>query len=132
MTTAYVESSALTKLVLDEHGSEELRSALRHHEHVVSSDLTCVEVTRASARARGEQGVARARAALLPIASIPIDRAIIDAASRLEPSTLRSLDAIHVATALALGTEHVTFYSYDSRTIEAARSAGLAVATPSP
>jgi predicted nucleic acid-binding protein len=130
VTTAYVESSALAKLVLDEEGSAELRSALRRHDHVVSSDLTTIEVSRAAFRARGEVGLAQARAALLPIASLAIDRAVIVTAARLEPRSLRSPDAIHVATALALAADDPVFYSYDARTLDAARAAGLSTASP--
>ena len=130
MTTAYVESSAMTKLVLDEHESASLRNALGEHEHIVASDLTTLEVMRAAARVRGDEGMAQARAALVPVGNLPIDRSIIAVASRLEPRSLRSLDAIHVATALTLSPDDVTFYSYDARTIEAARSAGLSVASP--
>ncbi|MFI5045937.1 MAG: type II toxin-antitoxin system VapC family toxin [Acidimicrobiia bacterium] len=131
MSTAYVESSALTKVVLDEPESSALRDALRGHERWVSSDLTAVEVTRAAARARGEEGRARARAALVPIGALSIDRAVVALAARLEPRTLRSLDAIHVATALTLAPDELVFYSYDSRTVDAAREAGLDVASPS-
>jgi predicted nucleic acid-binding protein len=125
-----VESSALTKLVLDEPGSENLREALRQHERLVSSDLTTIEVSRAARRARGDDGLAQARAALLPIAQVTIDRSVVRAAARLEPVTLRSLDAIHVASALGVEEDGIVFYSYDHRTLEAARAAGLTTASP--
>ncbi|MET0628577.1 MAG: type II toxin-antitoxin system VapC family toxin [Acidimicrobiia bacterium] len=130
MSAAYVESSAMTKLVLDEQQSTALRHALRAHDHWVSSDLTVIEVTRAASRARGDEGRAQARAALLPLGTLPVDRTVVSAASRLEPSTLRPLDAIHIATALALAPDDVVFYSYDARTIDAARAAGLTVSSP--
>lgn len=132
MTTAYVESSAAAKLVLREPDSDTLRLSLRSHDHLVSSDLTRLEVTRAAWRAAGDTGLAQARAALLPIDTIPIERAIVDGAVRLGPPRLRSLDAIHVATALDLADDELTFYSYDQRTLEAARAAGLTVASPTP
>jgi len=130
VSTAYVESSAMTKLILDEQQSSALRDALRAHDHCVSSDLTVVEVTRAATRARGDEGRARARVALVPVGTIPIDRGIVALASRLDPATLRSLDAIHVATALSLEPDDVVFYSYDARTIDAARAVGLSTASP--
>ena len=130
MTVAYVESSALTKLVLEERETERLRAALRAHERRVSSDLATVEVSRAAGRATGYPGLARARANLLLIDAIRIDRAIVDEAARLEPFSLRSLDAIHVATALTLGRDGVVFFSYDRRTLDAARAAGLTTASP--
>jgi uncharacterized protein len=130
VSTAYVESSALTKLVIDEPGSGNLRIALRSHERLVSSDLTTIEVARAAQRARGEQGLAQARAALLPVAQLTIDSSVVRAAAQLDPDSLRSLDAIHVASALVLEEDDVVFYSYDQRTIAAAHGAGLTTASP--
>jgi uncharacterized protein len=130
VTTAYIESSALVKLVLDERESARLRRALLTHEHRVASDLATVEVMRAAGRARGDDGVARARAAFLSIESIAVDRSVIESASTLEPFELRSLDAIHVATAIALTRHDVVFYSYDQRALDAARTAGLSTASP--
>lgn len=130
MTIAYVESSALVKLVLTERESDLLRSALREHDERVTSDLATVEATRAAGRAAGETGVARARASLLSLDTLRIDRAIIQQATRLEPFSLRSFDAIHVASALSLGRDTVVFYSYDRRALEAAGAAGLTTASP--
>ena len=130
MTIAYVESSALVKLVLAERETDVLRSALRAHDERVTSDLGTVEVTRAAGRAAGHNGVTRARATLLALDTLRIDRAIVEDAARLEAFTLRSLDAIHVASALSIGRENVVFYSYDRRALEAAEATGLATASP--
>ena len=132
MTTAYVESSALAKLVIHESETASLGRALGGHLRRVCSELGTVEVTRAAARADGVAGVARARSLFLALDSIPIDAGIVGSAARLEPWSLRSLDAIHVASALSLVGDDLTFYSYDRRTIEAARAAGLRVASPVP
>jgi predicted nucleic acid-binding protein len=130
VTVGYVESSALVKLAIAEPETRALRDALVAQERTVASDLGAVEMTRAAWRRAGEPGAARARAALLKIFLLPIDRAIVDTASRLEPVTLRSLDAIHVATALSLQADGIVFYSYDGRTLEAARAVGLPTASP--
>jgi predicted nucleic acid-binding protein len=130
VTTAYIESSALVKLAIHERETAVLRRELRGHEHMVSSDLSTVEVSRAAFRQRGQDGLVRARAALLPINLVPIDRPIIAEAVRLGPPTLRLLDALHIATALAVGRDDVVFYSYDQRALDAARTAGLTVASP--
>jgi predicted nucleic acid-binding protein len=130
VTIAYVESSALVKLVLTERETDLLRSALREHDRRVTSDLGTVEATRAAGRAAGETGVARARASLLSLDTLHIDRAIVEEAARLEPFSLRSLDAIHVALALSLGRDSVVFYSYDLRALKAAGAAGLTTASP--
>jgi predicted nucleic acid-binding protein len=67
---------------------------------------------------------------MLRLEMMPVDRPVIERAARLEPLELRSLDAIHVATALALESPDLVFYSYDSRTIGAAQANGITVASP--
>jgi predicted nucleic acid-binding protein len=129
VTLAYVESSALVKLAVAEPETRRLRDALAAHPRLVASELTGIEATRAAWRRDGDPGATRARTALLNVFLLPIDRTVVDAATRLEPPTLRSLDAIHVATALVL-QEDVVFYSYDTRTLDAALSAGLVTASP--
>lgn len=129
MTVAYVESSALVKLVRAEPHTEALRAALAAGARI-TSDLSITEVTRAARRTDGDAGVARARVTLLAFETTPIDRQIVDRAAALEPPTLRSLDALHVASALALESPDVVFYSYDERTIDAARVHGLVTASP--
>ena len=130
MTIAYVEPSAMVKLAIAEPETRTLKDALTSHARLVASDLAAIETVRAARRRDGDAGAARARAALLNFNLIPIDRPIVDNATRLEPRELRSLDAIHIATAISLRADDVTFYSYDARTIEAARAAGLSVASP--
>jgi predicted nucleic acid-binding protein len=61
---------------------------------------------------------------------IGIDDRILDAAGILEPQVLRTLDAIHLATAAAVGDDLDAIVTYDERMIEAARLLGLATATP--
>jgi hypothetical protein len=118
------------KLALDEQESGPFKAALDEHDHRVASELAVTEVTRACARAEGDRGRARARAALLRFLLRPVDRATLQAAFRVEPTVLRTLDAIHVATALSLQSDDVVFYAYDRRTIEAAEANGLRVASP--
>ena len=130
MRTAYVESSAVVKLATNEAESDELRAMLVLDDILVTSRLTAVEVIRAGARADGDVGRALARAALTRFATVPVDHAVLDAAARLVPDQLRSLDAIHVATALAVDDGDLVFYSYDRRALEAARANGLRTASP--
>ncbi len=87
-------------------------------------------MTRAAARIDGDRGRARARARLLALELVPVDRPILDRAAELDPVSLRSLDAIHVATALALESRELVFYAYDHRTLDAAAANGLTVASP--
>lgn len=61
---------------------------------------------------------------------LDLDTPILSAASALEPKTLRSLDALHLASALSLGTDLQALVTYDVRLAEAARQAGLEVLAP--
>lgn len=88
-----------------------------------------VESLRACAR-YGPQFVARARAGLAGLAMLPIDDDLLHAAAGLPPPELRSLDAIHLATALSIGDRLGVMLCYDERLTEAARSAGLPVVSP--
>jgi predicted nucleic acid-binding protein len=125
---AYVESSALVKLVLEEPESEALRGALGTYEARVTSELSVVEVTRATRRARPD-APADPDGVLARFDMLRIDRAIVDVAAHLGPASLRSLDAIHVATALAVPGE-LAFVAYDTRALDGATAAGLPVVSP--
>jgi len=84
-------------------------------------------------RACGRYGAKRATQArewLDGMALLPLDDAILDAASRLEPFRLRSLDALHLATALSVRDDVGAFFSYDKRLGEAARECGFDVVQP--
>ena len=70
------------------------------------------------------------REALRRVDLVAIDDRILDAAGILEPRVLRTLDAIHLATALALGDDLESIVTYDDRMIEAARLIGLPTSTP--
>ena len=62
--------------------------------------------------------------------SVAIDDRILEAAGTLEPRVLRTIDAIHLATALAVGDDLDTIVTYDDRMVEAARFLGLPTVTP--
>lgn len=126
----YADSSALVKLVVAEPESRELLRALDGYEAVVSSELAVVEVTRAAGRAAGDGGVARAGVVLDTVHLLRLDRPVLDRAARLGPAQLRSLDAIHVASALELGAP-LEFVGYDDRLLAAAAASGLRTLSPS-
>ena len=71
-----------------------------------------------------------ARRVLAGVALTSVDRRVTDAVG-IEPGSLSTLDAIHVASALRLGRELEAFVSYDLRQLEAAAALGLPVASPS-
>jgi len=91
--------------------------------------LLGVEAVRAC-RHLGEAVAESAEARLSDIALIPMDDAVLAIARRLDPSELRSLDAIHLATALSIGPDLGALFSYDDRLTAAAVTAGLQVLTP--
>jgi predicted nucleic acid-binding protein len=95
----------------------------------VSSMLLMTEAIRACAR-YGEVYADQARLDLQRLSLLPIDQPVIDRAATLPPVSLRSLDAIHLATALSLGNDLGILIAYDERLISAARDSGLPVAAP--
>ena len=125
----YVESSALAKLVLVEAEQSALKAYLAMSSATATSLLSVAEVARAAAR-RGEQERSTAALVFEGFLFLDIDRQVIDAAARLQPATLRTLDAIHVVSALQLGSELRSFVTYDVRLADAARAAGLPVVSP--
>lgn len=124
----YLDSSAIVKLVAREPETSALVEAVRADPAVVSSALAWTEVIRAVRRARGR--VDRARDVLGGIALAPIDDAILRGAGDLSPAGLRTLDAIHLATALTLTEDITALVTYDGRLAEAAAAAGIAVTAP--
>jgi uncharacterized protein len=103
----YLDSSALVKLVQQESESAALRRYLRRHrgEGRVTSALSRVEVVRAVA-AGGARAIGHARRTLGRVDQIHLDRSLLDQAATLAPSTtVRSLDAIHLASASLLGSD---------------------------
>lgn len=95
----------------------------------VSSALLGVEAIRACAR-YGERFAKDARSWLGDVALLPLDDALLDEAASLRPSVLRSLDALHLATALSIRDELGVFVSYDERLCAAASGCGLKIARP--
>lgn len=123
-----MDSSALVKLVADEPETGALRAYLQSaRARMLSSVIAEIEVRRAARRyARPE----RAEAVLSGLARIGLEPEIITLAASIEPLTLSSLDAIHLATAVSLRAELNTFVAYDRRLVDAASAAGLPVASP--
>ena len=133
MSSCYLDASALVKLVTDEAETPALRAHLATFTSRSTSRLATVEVPRALAR-KGVASVPVAAEAwqqtIQGLVVIELERRIGEAAAAVDPATLRSLDAIHLATALALGAELDAFVTYDARLADAARAAGLTVVAP--
>jgi len=127
----YLDASALVKLVVREPESVALMEFLREHPDRVSSALALAEVPRALRRARfGAAERRRAREVLARVALVDIDRRALAAAAAIEPPTVRTLDAIHLATALALREDLAALVTYDRRLAVAAERADLPVQAP--
>ncbi len=130
MSALYLDSSAFVKLVIEETESAAVRSLLaRRASRRVSSALLRTEALRA-VRDLGPDALTIVRDGLRRVDLIAIDDRILDSAGTLEPRVLRTLDAIHLATAIAVGDDLEAIVTYDERMVEAARLLGLSTATP--
>lgn len=125
---AYVDASALVKLVVVEAESAQMLRWYVDSERVVTSRVGIVETRRAAARHRHVDDELRALLASVDV--IELDQRVSDRAVSVGPIALRALDAIHLATALELGESLQAFVTYDDRVAEAARMVGLPVARP--
>jgi predicted nucleic acid-binding protein len=124
-----LDTSAYVKLPLREAEKDALLLELVEWEGFASSSLLGVESLRACARYGAKYEYA-AREWMEGLALLPIDDGVLDIAAELEPAGLRSLDALHLATAVSLGNELGVFFTYDDRLGRAAEENGLAVARP--
>ena len=128
--SVYLDSSALVKLVEQEAESLALQQYLISRPYQVSCALARVELIRAVARKGDLETVLRARQLLPRLVLIDLDENLLDDAATLAPSTLRSLDAIHLAAARSLGRDMGAFVTYDARLAVAARQLGFTVDAP--
>jgi predicted nucleic acid-binding protein len=126
---AYLDSSAIVKLVVAEPESAALVRFLRAHPERVSSALARVEVLRA-VHLQGAPAAKRARKVLARILLLRVDDDVLDAAAMLDPRVLRSLDAIHVASARMLGGELTCVVTYDRHMSVAVEALGLPLRAP--
>jgi uncharacterized protein len=117
------------KLVLRELEEGALRAELSKWDGYVSSALLAVEAIRACSRHRNEYAE-DAQEWLFDLALMPLEDALLDVAGSLVPPTMRSLDAIHLATALSIRDDLGAFFTYDKRLAEAAGERGLNVVWP--
>jgi uncharacterized protein len=129
-TVVYLDSSAVVKLVVEEAESDALRAFLAHRSERVTCSLARTEVVRAVAFL-GEVAVRRALVILAGFDLIGMNDALLDDAGRLNPPTLRSLDAIHLASARLVGPSLETVVTYDQRMAAAAGGLGLPTFAPS-
>jgi predicted nucleic acid-binding protein len=130
----YLDSNALVKLIREEGETPALLAFLNEHvnDELVSSTLVEIEVTRALRRHQ-PQVLGAVSGALSRLTRFEIDAPVRATAAAYADPYLRSLDAIHLATAdnlVASGKTVTAFVTYDKRLAQAASEAGHAVAAP--
>ena len=127
----YLDSSAIVKLIVPEPETGALLELLAEWPERVSSALARVEVSRAVKRA-GDDPIAMQRTGevLDRLSLIRIDAEVLSAAANMPPTELRTLDAIHLATALSLGDQLGALVAYDARLAKAAGTNGLTTLSP--
>ena len=95
----------------------------------ISSELSTIELLR-TCRRIDEGAIGSATSLLAGLDLLAIDRSIVEQASTVTPNELRSLDAIHLASALSVNAHLTAFVAYDSRLCSAALHAGIRVESP--
>lgn len=128
-TVTYLDSSALVKLAVQEPESAALRRYLRRRRPLVSSALARTEVLRALLP-EGDEVLALGRSVLDRVDLIRINDRVLNRAAALLPADVRSLDAIHLATAQQLGADLGRVVTYDERMLAAAAQLGIRTAAP--
>jgi len=126
----YIDTSALTKLVVPEDESSAIVAWwVADPAPKVASELTRTELLRAVTRTHPDR-LLLAEEVLGRITLIDVTRHLLDRAGHLRPPTVRTLDAIHLATAIELAPELTALVTYDSRMADAAAPLGLRVEAP--
>jgi uncharacterized protein len=129
MAAIYLDSSALVKLAVREVHSDALRQHLRRRRPLMSSALARTEVLRALLPG-GEPALAAGRQVLSRVDLVRVNDPVLSQAGTMLPVELRSLDAIHLATAGRIGADLAEIVTYDQRMAAAARSMGYKVSSP--
>ena len=125
-----IDSSALVKLVIEEPESAALRAFLDTAEATGASALVFAEVPRASVR-HDPESRERTQVVLGSLTTVvELDRQLLDRAAELGPAALRSLDAIHLASAQRFGDRLQGLITYDDRLAAAASASGMEVVSP--
>ena len=131
-TRVYIDTSAVAKLFIAERETSELRHWLDEvsEPHLVSSALLAVELLRLLHLVNPVTVQSAEQFLATDIDIVEITPPVLDDATTVPPARLRTLDAIHLATALDLGAAVDVLLTYDKLLIDAARDAGLSVAFP--
>lgn len=127
----YLDTSALVKLVVLEAESAALRQYLSAFpdDTKFASALARAELIRAVARQGSPDSIAHARRVLARLDLIPLTNRLLDSAASLAPTELRTLDAVHLSSALT-APKLRAMITYDGRLAQAATDSGIAVSAP--
>jgi uncharacterized protein len=130
MSTVYVDTSALARVLLENPDKQVIGHSLTAFDRKVASRLLGVELRRVGLR---RDLASRAETLLADVSLLPIDEQTLAVAETLTPSSVGTLDAIHLATALRLAAEGRldALMTYDKRLAQGAEEHGLAVLAPS-
>jgi predicted nucleic acid-binding protein len=125
----YLDTSALAKLIVHETETATLSRWLRQHatQLWVTSIIGRIELVRVARRFAAAEG---ARLLLAGLDTVPLVEHVADVAQTTGSVTLRTLDAIHLASALSVRDELIAFCCYDQRLLDAAGATGLPVYAP--
>ena len=127
MTAYYLDSSAAVKLVVAEPGSAELLEWIRREDpDLVSSELMRAEVLRACRR-HSPDALAAGRDTMDAVTLIELGRDVVMSSAFIDPPESRTLDALHIATALSLGDDLAGVLTYDDRFADDCRAYGLRI-----
>lgn len=125
----YADTSALTKLLKTEAESDAMRAWFDSSGEVVTSDLARTELRRAAKRDDPDLLVG-VREVLDRVSVLTLNSTTFDTAGLLDPPELRSLDALHIASALELGDDLEGIVAYDNTFLKAARANGIQTVSP--
>ena len=131
-TRVYVDASAAAKLFIAERETSDLQQWLSDlsKPHLVSSALLAVELLRLLRLVNPATVTPAEQFLAADVDIVEITPPVLGDATTVPPPRLRTLDAIHLATALDLGASVDILLTYDKVLIKAARATGLTVAFP--
>jgi predicted nucleic acid-binding protein len=125
----YVDTSAALKLVWPERESAAVAALLNGRTDLISSALLAAEARRGAIR-NDARALPRVDLMLSQVKLVAVSDAVIESASRLPDPMLRSLDAIHLATAQLIRDDIDALLSYDDRLLAAAAALSIPTASP--
>lgn len=130
MSGVYLDTSALARVLLGEPDGPAILTALDAAETIVSSRLLDVELRRVALREQIDGDVVSRW--LAAVALVPVEQRLLDAAGRIGPATVTTLDAIHLACAVDLAEAGLigAVMTFDNRLADGARLHGLEVLAP--